>query len=112
MDVSGIRQSLSVPEVVAVASTQASHTTRQATDQGVASNEQMDRVLSAIKASRPSGHTDTSVNISFDEQSNNFVIRITNQSTGELIREVPSEQIRRAMAYLINLAGLALDQTA
>ena len=51
----------------------------------------------------------TSASISMDKQIDRYIVRITDQSTGEILREVPSEAIQRFARNLEQLKGVLFE---
>lgn len=64
----------------------------------------IDRALKAM------GGPDTTLEFSIHEQTNNVMIKVKNQDTGELIREIPPEKTLDAISKLMEVAGILIDE--
>jgi uncharacterized FlaG/YvyC family protein len=54
----------------------------------------------------------TKANITHDETLNRFVVRIADRESGEIVREIPSEDLLRFARHLEKLKGILFDKTA
>jgi len=52
----------------------------------------------------------TSLNISVHESSKQLLIKVVNQDTGEIIREIPPEKTLDYVANLMEIAGIIVDK--
>jgi flagellar protein FlaG len=52
------------------------------------------------------------VGISLDEKTGEPVIRVTERSTGKLLRQIPPEEMRKLATSLARLRGIIVDQDA
>jgi flagellar protein FlaG len=52
----------------------------------------------------------TKLNFSLDENTDNIIIQVTNRESGELVRQIPSEEMLELKAKLENLLGILFDQ--
>ncbi|MCC6532563.1 MAG: flagellar protein FlaG [Burkholderiales bacterium] len=53
-----------------------------------------------------------SVELSLDERSERAVVRIVDAETGQLIRQIPSEEVLELRRALDRIAGLLIHRTA
>jgi flagellar protein FlaG len=54
----------------------------------------------------------TSLNFTIDEETDTLVVKITDRETGELIRQVPPEEMLNLRASLAELVGVLFDKKA
>lgn len=54
----------------------------------------------------------TNLQISTHPETGDIIIRIQDASTGEIIREIPSQEVLDQMAYILKRAGLLIDKAA
>jgi len=69
------------------------------------------RVTAEIK-DKLSALSDISLQISVDEPTGIIVIRALDTATGRVIREIPPEQVLKAVAQLLRYAAIAMGRTA
>jgi uncharacterized FlaG/YvyC family protein len=72
--------------------------------------QQLREVKALVKQAAP--QVQHSVDISVNEASGCFVIRVINEQTGEVVSEVPSERVLEALAQMLKGSGLMLDRSA
>ncbi|MCS7002614.1 MAG: flagellar protein FlaG [Dehalococcoidia bacterium] len=54
--------------------------------------------------------TPDNVHVQFDEESNQYVLRWYDPKSGELVRQIPVEALRRLAAQISRTLGLVVDQ--
>lgn len=73
--------------------------------------EQLRRLQVATEQIRSKGADGTNLDIAYDKQTSTYVMTVTDQA-GQVVRQIPAEQIRNAMAYLTQMAGAMFDKSA
>ena len=56
--------------------------------------------------------TPTKANISHDDVLNRYVVRIADKQSGEIVREIPSEELLKFARHLEKLKGILFDKKA
>lgn len=77
---------------------------------GPESDAALREAIAAI--SRAATALDNSVQLSVDSDSGRTVVRVVDSETGQLIRQIPSEEVLSLRNALERIAGLLIDRTA
>lgn len=68
-------------------------------------------VVDAANAVLPSALAEK-IGLSVDERSGQFIVQVTDQKSGDVIREFPSKEVRELQAALADFVGLVLNKVA
>jgi flagellar protein FlaG len=71
-----------------------------------ASAERIQRIVDAFQQQA------TALNFEVDEKNNQVIVRVVNRSTGEVVRQIPPEEMIRMARELKDLRGILFDQTS
>ena len=83
---------------------------KPASEQGTGSAEQVSAMVEDLQASlQMLQQKNTQLNFSVHEKTDRVMVQITDQSTGDLIREIPSEEFLDMAAKLQEMVGLMFD---
>ncbi|MBU0486123.1 MAG: flagellar protein FlaG [Proteobacteria bacterium] len=77
-------------------------------EKGAASAEDIARYVGEIQERLQS--MGSRLSLALDKDSNSIVVQVTDRETGELIRQIPSEQMMELKSKLEDLVGMLLDQ--
>jgi len=72
--------------------------------------EQLDEAIQTLNDSL--ARTPTKANISHDNVLNRYVVRIADRQSGEIVREIPSEELLKFARHLEKLKGILFDKKA
>ena len=72
-------------------------------------NEELSDAIALLNESLAKAPTKAS--ISHDDELNRFVVRIADKESGEIVREIPSEDLLNFARYLDKLRGILFDKT-
>lgn len=67
---------------------------------------------SVAAANRSARSLGSSVQFNLDAQSGKVIVRVVEKETGQLIRQIPSEEMLELRRALDRIAGLVIDETA
>ncbi|MCF8076174.1 MAG: flagellar protein FlaG [Desulfotignum sp.] len=83
---------------------------KPASEQATGSAEQVSAMVEDLQASLEMlQQKNTQLNFSVHEKTDRVMVRITDQSTGDVIREIPSEEFLDMAAKLQEMVGLMFD---
>ena len=83
---------------------------KSGSDQATGSAEQVSAMVEDLQASLEMlQQKNTQLNFSVHEKTDRVMVRITDQSTGDVIREIPSEEFLDMAAKLQEMVGLMFD---
>lgn len=72
--------------------------------------EQLNEAIQTLNDSL--ARTPTKANISHDNELNRYVVRIADKKSGEIVREIPSEDLLKFARHLEKLKGILFDKKA
>jgi flagellar protein FlaG len=84
--------------------------TRAATASPAESAESLRAAVAAIN--RAAKSLNNSVQLSLDARSGRAIVRVVDTETGQLIRQIPTEEILELRRALDRIAGMLINQTA
>jgi flagellar protein FlaG len=67
---------------------------------------------SVAAANRSARSLGSSVQFNLDSQSGKVIVRVVEKETGQLIRQIPSEEMLELRRALDRISGLVIDETA
>ena len=76
------------------------------------SEEEMSRLAQEIQARLDSIGGNLRLGLGTDEKTDSIVARITEKNTGEVVRQIPSEDLLELKSKLEDLVGMLFDQKA
>lgn len=88
------------------------HVPTDATKVSVALSPESTRMvrMAVDKANRQMSSRDTTLKFEAHEKSGDFIVRIIDTNTKEIIREIPSEKILDMVANMLEMAGILVDE--
>jgi flagellar protein FlaG len=95
------------PEAVALSAQKGAETQQQSETQD-ASESSLKSIREAIQAAEKRS---TTVKFSVDEDNGELIVKVVNKETGDVVREVPPEEVRELRKALAEMKGLLVKQT-
>jgi flagellar protein FlaG len=95
------------PEAVALSAQKGAETQQQSETQD-ASESSLKNIREAIQAAEKRS---TTVKFSVDEDNGELIVKVVNKETGDVVREVPPEEVRELRKALAEMKGLLVKQT-